>query len=206
MHASPPPLSVVVIARDESRTLPRLLVDLEEFRERGGEVVLVDTGSRDDTAAVARAAGCRVVEVGARFESALDEADARRIEERFRHPDDPPLARGGERVFDFAAAREHASGCASNPWVFHVDAGDTLEALDLDFVEETIRGGGYARIEHGLKYGSLSLRLTRIYDHRRAGWRGRVHEELVPRSFDDPGVIRSSDDRQVLVTHLQDPA
>jgi hypothetical protein len=57
-----PWLAFVIPARDEARTLPAVL---ESVRAHAGalvpETVVVDDGSRDDTAARARAAGARVV-------------------------------------------------------------------------------------------------------------------------------------------------
>jgi GT2 family glycosyltransferase len=63
---SAPEISVVVPARDGARSLPRLLESLARqtlARERF-EVVVVDNASRDDTAALARAAGAVVVTEG----------------------------------------------------------------------------------------------------------------------------------------------
>ena len=54
-------LAIVVPMLDEAATLPALLVHLAGWRARGCEVVLVDGGSRDDSVAMARAAGFRVV-------------------------------------------------------------------------------------------------------------------------------------------------
>lgn len=51
--------AVLVPARDEERTLPALFGALDRTRVEG--VLVVDNGSRDDTAGVARAAGARVV-------------------------------------------------------------------------------------------------------------------------------------------------
>lgn len=53
-------VSVVVPARDEERSLPTMLGSLPP----GTEVLVVDDGSSDDTAAVAVAAGARVVPAG----------------------------------------------------------------------------------------------------------------------------------------------
>lgn len=55
------PLSIVVPMLNEAAALPGLLAHLGGWRERGCEVVLVDGGSRDDSVAMARAAGLRVV-------------------------------------------------------------------------------------------------------------------------------------------------
>jgi GT2 family glycosyltransferase len=52
----PPAITVVVPARDAAAVLPATLAAL-----RGADVVVVDNGSRDATAAVARAHGARVV-------------------------------------------------------------------------------------------------------------------------------------------------
>ena len=56
-----PPLAVVVPARDEAAALPRLLGPLRPQLHPHDELVVVDDHSSDDTAAVARAAGARVV-------------------------------------------------------------------------------------------------------------------------------------------------
>ena len=44
-----PMFSVTLIAKNEERSLPSLLASLSEFRARGGEILLVDTGSTDKT-------------------------------------------------------------------------------------------------------------------------------------------------------------
>jgi rSAM/selenodomain-associated transferase 2 len=55
--AGPAPLSVVIPVRDEARGLPPLLADLATAPELVEEVLVVDGGSRDGSAAVARLAG-----------------------------------------------------------------------------------------------------------------------------------------------------
>ena len=61
-------VSIIVPARNESKTVAHLIHTIRQQCPPGwsAEVVLVDDGSTDDTAAVARAAGARVVELGAR--------------------------------------------------------------------------------------------------------------------------------------------
>ncbi|SED29539.1 4,4'-diaponeurosporenoate glycosyltransferase [Nocardioides exalbidus] len=59
-----PSVSVVVPARDEALALPRLLRALAEQSVPLAEVVVVDDASSDDTAAVARDLGARVVPAG----------------------------------------------------------------------------------------------------------------------------------------------
>jgi len=56
------PVTVVVPARDSARTLPRALAALREELAPSDELVVVDNGSADETAAIAQAAGARVIE------------------------------------------------------------------------------------------------------------------------------------------------
>ena len=58
-------VSVVVPARDEELTLPSLLESLHRLTVDVADVVVVDDGSRDATAAVARSAGAVVLPAGA---------------------------------------------------------------------------------------------------------------------------------------------
>lgn len=58
---SPGPLSVVVVARNEAERLPALLADLAAGSALLQEVLVVDGGSDDRTAQVARLAGARVI-------------------------------------------------------------------------------------------------------------------------------------------------
>lgn len=54
-------MSVVIPARNDAEMLARCLESLAAQHRRPDEIVVVDNGSDDDTAAVARAAGARVV-------------------------------------------------------------------------------------------------------------------------------------------------
>ncbi len=62
MSDHPPRLSIVVPALDEAATLPGLLAHLQPLRQRGCELIVVDGGSVDGSAALARADSDQVVQ------------------------------------------------------------------------------------------------------------------------------------------------
>lgn len=128
------PFSFVLIARNECETLPRLLNSIKYFLDKGGEVVIVDTGSTDNTAQIARDLGCKVYEVGDRFKIKIDEEYARKINERFVINGEPPVVNAGDSLFDFASARNYAGSVASNNWIWMPDADEIFTKLNYEEV------------------------------------------------------------------------
>jgi tetratricopeptide (TPR) repeat protein len=202
----------VVLARDEAPALPRLLGGLDEFRGRGGEVLVVDTGSTDDTIDIARALGCRVRALGARFDTVLDAAHAEEIERRFAREAEGPLVTAGQRLFHFGDARQHAGLLASNPFVLQLDACDEVPALDVEALDRWIASGDAGRFEYHQHYGTaglriagtVGLRIARFYDRTAYRWQGRVHEVLGPIAGADAAPTICCEPTQLLVRHHKD--
>jgi hypothetical protein len=204
-----PGFSIVVIARNEAHTLPRLLGGLGEVLGRGGEVLVLDTGSADGTPDVARRRGARVVEAGDRFASELPADRAALIEHRFALHGEGPLVRPGMRVFDFAAAREHAGALAASDHVMQIDASEEVLVMDVDFLDGIVRAGTAAQIEYRLISEGMSIYARRLYDRRRMRWVGRAHEALWPREpaagqRREAPVLRCTE-AQLLLRHHWDP-
>lgn len=74
--------SIVIPARNEATTIPGLLRSLRAQTVAPLEIIVVDDQSEDDTAAVARAAGARVVEAGERPAGWLGKPWASRVGSR----------------------------------------------------------------------------------------------------------------------------
>lgn len=176
-----PSFSVVIIARNEAIKLPALFASLQEFRSAGGEVVVVDTGSEDDTVRVAREAGARVEEVGFRFHSVLTDAQAALINARFLRDGEGDLVEAGQKIFDFGSAREFAGTLAANEFVWNIDASDVVLTADFAFLDAEIRRGDAAVFDYILRLGGASFNVNRFFDRRLYTWRGRVHEAAFAR-------------------------
>lgn len=202
-----PRFSVVILARNEAQALPKLLADLADFVDRGGDLLLVDTGSTDETVALARRSRCWVEMVNDQYHSVLTEKAAVEIEKRFARGDDGRLVEAGQRLFHFGAARQHAARLATNNFVLQLDACDELEALDTDALDRWIDAGDARAFEYDQLYGSTRLRIARFYDRRRYEWVGRVHEVpvlIAARANTLPTSTIRCDETQLLVRHNKD--
>ncbi len=172
------------MVRNEAARLPRLLASIAEFRSRGGEVVVLDTGSEDGTPRVAEAAGCRVFLEPRRFNGWLTERQAERIHKAFSRGGEGPFLAAGERTFNEAAARNHASSSARNDFQLAVDGSDLIEAMDLDFLDATVKSGSHQL----LRFETRRLHENRwfienrdyFHDRRATRWAGRAHNFLTP--------------------------
>jgi glycosyltransferase involved in cell wall biosynthesis len=112
-----PTISLVIPAYNEAALLPRLLTSVHAARERfqGGadsiEIIVADNCSSDDTAAIALAAGCRVVRAEIRCIGAARNAGAR-------------SARG--RLLCFVDADSQIHPDTFNVIAAHMDRGDIV--------------------------------------------------------------------------------
>jgi hypothetical protein len=204
----PPRFSVVTIVRNEARRLPRLIESLGEFRERGGEVVVLDTGSDDGTPEVAAELGAVVASEPRRFNGALTARQAARIHARFSRGAEGPFVRQGERLFHFAKARAHAATLARHAFQLAVDGGDVVEALDIDFLDSIADDPGVtaAHFETRILTPLCWQRELRdyVYDRRIMEWRGRAHNYLASRSGKPIVPPRRLTPAQLLVSHHSD--
>lgn len=176
--------SVAVIARNEAKTLPRLLASLGEFRERGGKMVVLDTGSTDATVEVARAGGCQVVAVGDRFVRHFDAELADAINTRFAVDDEGPIIRPGDRVFDYASARNYVAQLSPTDMIAMPDCDEVYTQLALDEVCRQIDAGAeqlsynfvFAHDAAGKPLREFTH--SKFYNRLKLEWVGVIHEVL----------------------------
>lgn len=203
---SEPLFSVVVIARNEAKTLPRLVESLKEFRDRGGEIVVVDTGSIDGTQEAALQLGCKVIHKGSDFVHRLGAEEADEINEHFLVGDEPKIVQADIKLFDYAEARNCAAQYASNEVVAMPDCDEIYTALDIDKINEVIRSG-VQQLEYDFTFSHdeqgrplIQFMHCKFYDRRALKWQGIIHEVLVgdaKKQYLPPEVIK--------LDHYQNP-
>ena len=151
-------LSICVITRDECEKLDRLIRSLEGFK---GEIVVVDTGSVDDTLVMLK-----------EHKNNTKKYPEIKIEQ-FTWID------------DFAAAKNYAAGKASNELVMILDSDEWLTSDLSALSEEKLKRDAVGRIKrHNIIKVAGETRINdewinRIFSKELYEYRGKIHEQLV---------------------------
>jgi len=187
MSFETPLFSMVLIARNEEKTLPRFLASIQEFQKRGGEIIIVDTGSTDETVGVARSFGCTVAEAGDQFTVHIDEDLCRILTREYLVDSEAEDASGwikaGTRFFNFSDARNFAAGPASCDIIAMPDCDEVFTRMDIDFINQRIRKGAY-RFNYSYVFAHaegrplLKFSHSKFYNRRKYQWKNFVHETL----------------------------
>jgi len=178
-----PKFSVCVVARDEEKSLPGLLSSLRQFLDAGGDLVLLDTGSKDRTAQIALDAGASVTQVGpSRFSIPITPAVSAAVNAAFVEPNEECIIRAGMELFDYGAARNLAESLAQNNMVCTPDADERFERLDLGAMN-CILSDQLDRFEVDFQDNPTNRFWydARWHDRRAFSWVGTMHEHLVPK-------------------------
>jgi len=206
-----PEFSIVIIARNESHSISRLADSLAPFLKLGGDVVLLDTGSTDNTVDLALGAGFQTYLIGDKFRFRLSSEQADLINRSFVIGEEQPLVVEGQSVFDFSSARQYAAGLAKKDFVFHLDASDVLMACDVEYLDQAIAAGRTGNFDYTLELvsqnhgvGTVSLWISRFYDRRYYHWEGLVHEGVYPHPKLPDLQRMYCDISTLLVRHLKD--
>lgn len=182
-----PALSVCVVARDAERTRMPLMSSLREFADRGGDMVLVDTGSSDQTVAAYKAFGFRVYEEGDRFNITIPADIGEAINTEAASLGDKEIVEPGASLFNFSAARNYAASLAKNDCIINPDADEALTVFDIDAVEEAFQTTSRFQYDFVFSHnpnGSEHLAFitdTRLSNRLDWVWKGHVHETNEPR-------------------------
>lgn len=210
-----PSFTVTLIARNEEKTLPRLVASLREFQDRGGEILLLDTGSTDQTREVAIELGCRVVPVGDMFLTVVDDDLAKKVNDHFIINGEEPILRDGDRLFDFASARNYIAAMAATDWIWMPDCDEIFTKFDIDAINSAISPSDQFpdernRLEYEFIFshdadGKPAIRFmhSKMYRKSQLEWKGIVHEVLSTIEGTVQGSARYVTDDKVLLEHYQ---
>ncbi len=204
-----PFFSVVLIARNESKTLPHAIESLKEFMARGGDVNVLDTGSTDGTAELARSLGCRVKEVGDIFRHTITEEQAKAINDRFIVENEMPILIPGEAYFDFASARNAANAMADCDMVCTMDCDEVMTRFNLDVIDQYIKEG-FTQFEYNFVFSHTPDRRplvqfiqSKFYSRVHCQWVGIIHEMVTNIDNANPSKIKLLEEHEFKLEHFQ---
>jgi glycosyltransferase involved in cell wall biosynthesis len=188
-----PNYSIVIIARNEEQRIARTLTapGTKAHIDAGGDVLVADTGSEDNTCAVAEALGARTVKLGPVHSHTVDQRLAKKLNKTFVVKPDPKFVKPGDKYFNFAAARNDAHRHAKCDMVLQIDTCDMLEVNNIAELSSLINAG-ITRFTywHYLGTGNERQNIARFYDRRIDRWSGISHEALSvynkPRGYTNP--------------------
>lgn len=205
-----PNFTITLIARNEAKTLPHLIASLKEFQDVGGEILLLDTGSTDETRMIAVQLGCRVVPVDDMFLTTVDDSLASKINDHFVINEEEPVLQEGDKLFDFASARNYIANQAKTDWIWMPDCDEAFTKFDLNTIEEVISDEGINRLEYEFIFshdaeGNPAIRFmhSKMYRKSQLEWKGVVHEVLANCEGVIPGRSRYLTQDKVLLEHYQ---
>ena len=205
-----PNFSFVAIMKNEANTLPRLFQSLKPILDRGVEFVIIDTGSTDSSAVIARALGAIVHEVGDRFMEHIPKETADMINKEFVVDDEPNVVSGGNKLFNYAEARNYVTSLASNNFVFTLDCDEAYSTFDIDYIINLI-DIGHTQFEYEFVYAhdptgkpAVQFIQSKAYDRRYAQWVGKVHEVLQSTGFGESKIYYIPQ-HYIKLEHWQEP-
>lgn len=200
--------SVCLIAKNEEKTLPRLLGSLKEFQDQGGKVLLLDTGSTDNTVGLAKSLDCEVQEVGDKFVKMIGNADE--INKQFIVEGEEVLVKNGDELFDYSAARNYIAQFSPTDMIATPDCDEVFTKFDLNKIQSLIESG-VEQLEYNFVFAhdqegneTMKFMHSKFYNRKRMSWIGIIHEVLqgeAKRQFVGEDIIKlehfqQSDDRR----------
>lgn len=178
-----PKFSICIITKNGANTLPRLFKSLEEFKRRGGEVCILDTGSTDTTYQLCKGWGARVV-LDKQFTKTIHSEEAKKINKKYVFGGEPDIVEEGSKLFNFSAARNYISAMAKNDMICTLDDDEAYTTFDIDAINAKIEEG-YEQFEYQFVFAhdsmgrpAIQFVQSKFFDRRKVQWEGVVHEVL----------------------------
>lgn len=197
--------SVALIAKNEVVNIPELYDNLKQYIDMGLEVVVIDTGSTDDTIELAKKCNFSVYKIDPAKTILLEtitEYELSFIYNHVIHPNDLEAFKKIDikNYFNFAKARNLIQNipCKNDIFLF-IDASDRIRTIEINRLNDLIKSG-VERFEYYLYAGDQNLIISRFYNRKIDNWVNRVHEVLTSKTSRDK--IYKCHDHELSVEHF----
>lgn len=196
--------SIGLIVKNEEKTLPQLYENIKDFVINGGEVVILDTGSTDNTVNIAKSYGFKTYIAERSFIESLSPKSIKMLKKTHIEEDELEnanlLFKEDHTYFNFGRARNELHKYVSNDIFIQIDGSDTLPSFDFEYIHQQIKNNIH-RFEYTQIYGPVELTISRFYDKSIDVWEGRTHEILTHKSKKDIMIL--SKDKLTVIHNFQ---
>lgn len=176
--------TIALIARNEEENIMELGKNLKQYIDIGLEVVLIDTGSTDNTVKIAKKYNFNVYVPDNLNElnCKLQNFEIEFINNNVIIKDDLSILKNTHidytKYFNFSLARNIIKKVETkNDMILFIDASDRIVNLNYDIINKLL-SNGMQRFEYYLYAGSEKLKISRFYNKTIENWECRVHEVL----------------------------
>jgi glycosyltransferase involved in cell wall biosynthesis len=184
------PVSVTMIVKDCATTLKDTLSSINRnFLRDCDEIVVLDTGSSDDTVSVAQSYGARVIDGSHLRQPILEYVEKWLPEDKKFLSQNDQLKNGC--ILDFAEARQYVTDRAKNDVQLWIDSDDVLEEQTpgqlRDLVNKHMGVLDAIFVHYAYAFDPSDGKLTtilkreRVFNRTRFVWKGKCHETCIPR-------------------------
>ena len=133
--------SIVLLLKNDENKISRLLSKLENFKNFGGEVYILDIGSTDNTINISREWGCKI-EDGTSFSRIIDDEMSNFINDKFDFDKkENGIVKNGDIYFDYSEAKNYAASRASNKMILMLENDSNIIDLNIENIITHINNG-----------------------------------------------------------------
>lgn len=172
--------SIVIIARNnEQELLTNLLNSLTDFKNSGGDIVILDIDLREQNKEIIRNLGYNI-EDGTNFTRIIDSEMSLLINERFKK-DNNDIIKANNKYIDCSGARDYAASLAKNDMILMLDSSTYIIEFNFSEIRNFIKED-YSKImftAHNKKDLVFEYNVCEFYNRKKYKWTNVVHEELL---------------------------
>lgn len=173
--------SIGIIVKNESQNLDHLAIDLKDFINNNGDVVILDTGSTDDTIEKGKKLGFRVECCKKSFLTTISSKNLSKIDKYCKFDKNSI----NKTYFNFSKARNELHYYVKNNMILQLDASQHLINFDFNFINNLIINDKIQQFSYINYYSSLENiktpsinTISRFYNKKQYEWVRYVHEHL----------------------------